>query len=65
MSASTPSSPKSSNALTLTVPSDREIVMTRAFNAPRRLVFEAYTSPEHVPHWLLGPEGWTMPVCAR
>ena len=45
------------------MPSDREIVITRDFNAPRRLVFDAWTKPEHVPHWMLGPEGWTMPVC--
>jgi uncharacterized protein YndB with AHSA1/START domain len=44
-------------------PSDREIAMTRVFDAPRRLVFEAYTNPKHLPHWMLGPEGWTMPVC--
>ena len=50
-------------ATTFTTPSDREIRMTRVFDAPRRLVFEAYTNPEHVPHWMLGPEGWTMPVC--
>lgn len=50
-------------ATTFTTPSDREIVMTRVFDAPRRLVWEAYTNPEHVPHWMLGPEGWTMPVC--
>lgn len=50
-------------ATTFTTPSDREIVMTRAFDAPRRLVFQAYTQPEHLPHWMLGPEGWTMPVC--
>ena len=37
--------------------------MTRVFDAPRRLVFEAWTNPEHLPHWMLGPEGWTMPVC--
>jgi len=48
---------------TFTTPSDREIVMTRVFDAPRRLVFEAHTSPEHLPQWMLGPEGWTMPVC--
>ena len=46
-----------------TTPTDREIVITRVFDAPRRLVFEAWTNPEHVPHWMLGPEGWTMPVC--
>jgi uncharacterized protein YndB with AHSA1/START domain len=37
--------------------------MTRVFDAPRRLVFEAYTNPKHLPHWMLGPDGWTMPVC--
>jgi uncharacterized protein YndB with AHSA1/START domain len=45
------------------MPSDREIVMTRVVDAPRTLVFEAWTNPEHVPHWMLGPSGWTMPVC--
>jgi uncharacterized protein YndB with AHSA1/START domain len=52
-----------SAATTLTMPSDREIVVTRVFDAPRRLVWEGWTSPEHLPHWMLGPEGWTMPVC--
>jgi uncharacterized protein YndB with AHSA1/START domain len=42
---------------------DREIVMTRSFDAPRRLVFEAFTKPELVRRWLLGPPGWSMPVC--
>jgi uncharacterized protein YndB with AHSA1/START domain len=54
---------KHSAATTLTTPSDREIVVTRVVNAPRRLVWEAYTNPTHVPHWMLGPQGWTMPVC--
>lgn len=48
---------------TFTTPSDLEIVVTRVVDAPRRLVWEAWTKPEHVPHWMLGPEGWTMPVC--
>ena len=48
---------------TVAMPSDREVVITRVVDAPRRLVFEAWTKPEHVPHWLTGPEGWTMPVC--
>jgi uncharacterized protein YndB with AHSA1/START domain len=48
---------------TFTTPSDREISATRVFDAPRRLVWEAHTNPEHVPNWLTGPEGWTMPVC--
>ena len=46
-----------------TTPSDREIVLTRAFNAPRKLLWEAHTKPEHVSQWMLGPDGWTMPVC--
>jgi uncharacterized protein YndB with AHSA1/START domain len=48
---------------TFTTPSDREIVATRVFDAPRRLVWDAFTKPEHVSQWMLGPEGWTMPVC--
>lgn len=48
---------------TFSTPSDREIAMTRVFDAPRRLVWAAWTSPEHLPHWMLGPPGWTMPVC--
>jgi uncharacterized protein YndB with AHSA1/START domain len=49
--------------MTFTLPSEREILMTREVDAPRRLVWEAWTNPEHVPQWMLGPEGWTMPVC--
>ena len=37
--------------------------MTRIFDAPRKLVFAAWTTPKYVQRWLLGPEGWTMPVC--
>jgi len=37
--------------------------MTRVFDAPRTLVFDAFTKPDLVRKWLLGPEGWTMPVC--
>jgi hypothetical protein len=49
-----PASAKASSALILTLPSDREIIMTRVFDAPRRLVFEAWSKPEHVlPHRLL------------
>ena len=54
---------KPSAATTLTTPSDREIVVTRVVAAPRRLVFEAWTRPEHVARWMLGPKGWTMSVC--
>ncbi len=42
---------------------DRELVMTRAFKAPRKLVFEAWTKPELLKRWLAGPEGWVMSVC--
>jgi len=49
--------------LQVTTPTDREIAMTRIFEAPRRLVFDALTKPELVKQWLLGPPGWTMPVC--
>lgn len=44
-------------------PTDLTIEIKRVFNAPRRLVFAAWTSPEHLPHWMLGPPGWTMTVC--
>jgi uncharacterized protein YndB with AHSA1/START domain len=54
---------KSTDTLKITMPTEREIAMTRVFDAPRRLVFEAWTNPKHVPRWLLGPDGWTMPVC--
>ena len=50
-------------ALVVTTPSDREILMTRVFGAPRQLVFDAFTKPDLVRRWLLGPDGWTMPVC--
>jgi uncharacterized protein YndB with AHSA1/START domain len=47
----------------VTTPSDREIAMTRVFNAPRRLVFDAWTKPELLRRWLGVREGWTMAVC--
>ena len=49
--------------LQVTTPTEREIVMTREFDAPRKLVFDAMTKPELVQRWLLGPPGCTMPVC--
>jgi uncharacterized protein YndB with AHSA1/START domain len=52
-----------SEILNVTTPTDREIVVTRVFNAPRNLVFDAWTNPQYLPHWMLGPDGWTMPVC--
>ena len=41
---------------------ERTLVLTRTFNAPRELVFKAWTSAEHLKHWW-GPKGWTLPVC--
>src|SRR5437764_5379736 len=51
------------NDLRVTTPSDVEVLITRSVAAPATLVFEAWTSPEHLPRWMLGPEGWTMPIC--
>jgi uncharacterized protein YndB with AHSA1/START domain len=53
-----------SDSFKVTTPSDEEIRMTRLFNAPRHLVFEAMTRPEHVKRWWgrLG-EGYSVPVC--
>ena len=42
---------------------DREIMMTRVFNAPRNLVYDAFTRPELVKRWLGVFGGWTLPVC--
>ena len=47
----------------VTLPSDTEVRVTRAFHAPRQLVWEAHTKPELVQKWMLGPPGWSMPVC--
>ena len=49
--------------LKIAAAADREIVMTRIFDAPRRLVFECMTKPELLRRWLLGPPGWSMVVC--
>ena len=49
--------------LNIAATSDREIEMSRGFKAPRSLVFETLTVPALVSRWLLGPPGWSMPVC--
>jgi uncharacterized protein YndB with AHSA1/START domain len=54
---------KNSGALKVTTPGDREIAMTRVFDAPRHLVFEAWTKPDLVKRWLYGPEDWRLAVC--
>src|SRR5579863_2966020 len=58
------SSTRNSDSFQVTMPSDQEIRLTRLFNAPRQLVFEAMTRPEHVKQWWgrLG-EGYSVPVC--
>jgi uncharacterized protein YndB with AHSA1/START domain len=47
----------------VSLPSEREVKVTRSFRAPRALVYRAYTEPQLVQRWLLGPPGWSMPVC--
>ncbi len=49
--------------LQVATPGDREIAMTRVFDAPASLVFDALTTPALLKQWLLGPPGWSMPVC--
>ena len=51
------------DALRITTPTDREIVITRQFDAPRHLVFDAFTKPEILKRWLFGPDGWSLAVC--
>ena len=42
---------------------ERELVISRTFNAPRQLVWDAHTKPELVKRWLFGPDDWTLAVC--
>lgn len=49
--------------LTLKTEDDRYVVVTRRFVAPPEAVYRAHTEPELLQKWLLGPDGWTMPVC--
>jgi uncharacterized protein YndB with AHSA1/START domain len=51
------------SALQISTPTDREVVITRVVDAPRGMVFEAFSKPDLVRRWMLGPPGWTMPVC--
>jgi uncharacterized protein YndB with AHSA1/START domain len=53
---------KNTGTLKVSLPSEREIVMTRVFDAPRRLVFDALTKPELLRRWF-GPQGWSLAVC--
>jgi uncharacterized protein YndB with AHSA1/START domain len=49
--------------LTVTTPSEREILFTRVLNAPRKTVWDAWTKPELLKRWLHGPDDWTLAVC--
>jgi uncharacterized protein YndB with AHSA1/START domain len=49
--------------LQIATPSEREIVMSRVFDAPRSLVFDAWTTPELLKRWLGVRGGWSMVVC--
>ena len=49
--------------LTLKTEGDTHVVVTRRFAAPPEAVYRAHTEPKLIQKWLLGPEGWTMPVC--
>jgi uncharacterized protein YndB with AHSA1/START domain len=51
------------NSFKVSTPSDHEIQVARDFDAPRALMFDAFTKPQLVRRWLLGPPGWTMPLC--
>ena len=44
-------------------PTDAQVMFTRVVDAPKGLVYECYVTPKHIQSWLLGPPGWTMPVC--
>jgi uncharacterized protein YndB with AHSA1/START domain len=54
---------KKSATLQVTTPSEREVTMARTFDAPRELVFKAWTRPELLKRWLYGPEEWPLAVC--
>ena len=53
---------KNTGTLKVTTPSDREIVMTRVFHAPRQMVFDAFCKPGLLKRWF-GPRGWSLVVC--
>lgn len=49
--------------MTLETEGERHVIVTRRFAAAPEAVYRAHTEPELIRQWLLGPEGWTMPVC--
>lgn len=53
---------QNTGTLKVSLPSDREILLTREFRAPRQLVYEAFSKPELLKRWF-GPRGWTLITC--
>src|SRR6266545_3886290 len=53
----------SNGSLKVTTPSEREIAMTRVFDAPRKLVFDAHSKPELLKRWLGVHHGYSLAVC--
>ena len=51
------------NKTTLKTEGDTHVIVTRHFAAPPEAVYRAHTDPSLVQKWMLGPDGWTMPVC--
>ncbi len=49
--------------LTVSLDGDTDIIVTRSFRAPPELVWRAHSEPALIQKWMLGPEGWSMPVC--
>jgi uncharacterized protein YndB with AHSA1/START domain len=51
--------------MTLKTEGDTHVIVTRRFAAPPETVYRAHTDPKLIQQWLLGPEGWSMPVCVN
>ncbi len=51
------------NKMILKTEGDTHVIVTRRFAAPPEALFRAHTEPKLIKQWLLGPDGWTMPVC--
>jgi uncharacterized protein YndB with AHSA1/START domain len=54
---------QAASKLTLKTEGDRHVVVTRHFAAPPEALYRAHTDPKLIQQWMLGPDGWTMPVC--
>lgn len=52
-----------SKPVTVTLPSDREVTVVRVFDAPAHFVWDAHTKPDLIKRWLVGSDGWNMPLC--